>query len=138
MKEAIIIAAAAVVVIAVIVIAVVAAKKKNKKDDGAKAEEVVLIDGVRYTKDDDIEKTDGSAKISHAQGDIVLAVGETKTASKEGPLFPGRYTVLASLEGNEKFNLRVGGFVREFSHGDGVILAENDEITAVSHAVILR
>ncbi len=138
MKEAIIIAAAAVVVIAIIIIAVVAAKKKNKKEEGVKAEEVVLIDGVRYTKDDDIEKADGSAKISHAQGDIVLAVGETKTASKEGPLFPGRYTVLASSEGDVKFNLRVGGFVREFSHGDGVILAENDEITAVSHAVILR
>ena len=139
MLEPIIIAVAAVVVIAVIIIiAVAAAKKKKKKANELTAEEVVVVDGVRYTKDEKIENGDGSVKISHAKGDIVLAKGETKRVSKDGPLYPGRYTVLSSIEGETAFNLRLGGFVREFIHGEGIVLAENDEITAVSCAVILR
>ena len=138
MLEPIIIAVAVVVVLAIIIIAVIVSKKKDKKAKGNTTDEVVLVDGVRYTKDESIEKADGEVRISHAQGDIVIAQGETKKASKEGPLFPGRYTVLSASEGEPTFNLRVGEFVREYKHGDGIVLGEGDKITAVSHAVILR
>ena len=51
---------------------------------------------------------------------------------------PGQYTVLAGADGAEAFNVRVGGFVREFRHGDTIVLADGDEITAVSHTIVLR
>ncbi len=138
MMEAIIIAVAAVAVIAIIVVALVVVKKKEKKPKDKTADEVVVVDGVRYTQDESIKKNDGSARISHAQGDVIISKGETKTAKKEGELAPGRYTLLSANQNDEAFNLRIGGLVREYRHGDGIVLGENDEITAISHAVILR
>ena len=51
---------------------------------------------------------------------------------------PGTYTVLATNETNTKFNLRIAGTVREYKHGEKIVLSEGDTITAVSHIVILR
>ena len=98
---------------------------------GRKADAVKVKDGVRYTKSSDI------GGVTHNEGDIVLRVGETLTAKKGGALMPGKYTVL-SASGETRFNLRLGGVVREFSHSEGIVLGEGDEIAAVSHTVILR
>ena len=51
---------------------------------------------------------------------------------------PGKYTVLSSSDGADSFNIRAGGFVREYKHGDSIVIAEGDEVTAVSHTVVLR
>ena len=51
---------------------------------------------------------------------------------------PGTYTVLAASENTPSFKLRVGGLVRTYTHGDTLVLAEGEEICAVSCAVILR
>ena len=97
----------------------------------------VEADGVRYTKNTAIERA-GEAAITHAEGDFVLATGKTYRAKKGGELAPGAYTVLAANESAQAFKLRVGGYVRNFVHGDALVLHENEEICAVSVPVILR
>ena len=59
-------------------------------------------------------------------------------AEKDGELLPGQYTVLSGADGVDAFNVRVGGFVRELHHGDTIVLGDGEEITAVSHTVVLR
>lgn len=61
-----------------------------------------------------------------------------KTAEKNGELPPGTYTVLATSDGTAAFKLRLGGLVREYKHGDTVVLGDGESICAVSCSVILR
>ena len=120
------------------VVALIVFKVKNKKAKPSSAvSKVEVIDGVRYTESEEtLEK--GKTAISHKAGDYVLSVGKTVTAKKDSDFLPGKYAVLSSHEGTDKFMLRVGGFVREYCHGDEIVLGEGDEITATSHTVILR
>lgn len=90
-----------------------------------------VIDGVRYSKKD-------AEGITHREGDFVLLQGKTYTAVKNGSPMPGNYTVLAASEAAKTFKLRIGRYVREYSHGDTVVLAEGETICAVSCNVILR
>ena len=68
----------------------------------------------------------------------MLPRGETFTAERGKKPMPGTYTVLAASENTPSFKLRVGGLVRTYAHGDTLVLAEGEEICAVSCAVILR
>ena len=90
------------------------------------------MDGVRYAEEPSVKK------VSHREGDYVLAVDKTVKAEKDGELLPGQYTVLSGADGVDAFNVRVGGFVRELHHGDTIVLGDGEEITAVSHTVVLR
>lgn len=111
--------------------------KKRTSSGDRLAQEVVVKDGVRYSKDPAIEKN-GRENVSHAEGDFVLAAGKTYRAKKNGELLPGAYTVLAANDAAHSFKLRVGGYVRNFVHGDALVLHENEEVCAVSVSVILR
>ena len=51
---------------------------------------------------------------------------------------PGKYTMLATKDDEEKFNVRIGVYVKEYSHAQEIVLAEGEEITAVSTDIILR
>lgn len=106
--------------------------KKNKPADEVKEEKIKVVDGVRYAEEPSVKK------VSHREGDYVLTVGKTAKAEKDGELLPGQYTVLSGADGVQSFNVRVGGFVREFHHGDTIVLGDGEEITAVSHTVVLR
>lgn len=120
--------------IAIIVVSV--ALKKNKKK--AKTN-VVETKNARYTYETNTVDAEGHAKISLTKGDWVLAAGTTyKVGVGEGMIKPGKYTILTSDDTTEKFNIRVDGYVREYEHNQEIILADNTEITSVSHTVILR
>lgn len=110
---------------------------KVMKSTDVKTDKVKIVDGVRYTKDDVVERH-GDMRISHSEGDVTLLRGEEYTVEKSGFLMPGKYTVLSADGGENVFNIRVGGFVREFSHNTPIVLAEGDEVCAVSHTVVLR
>lgn len=116
------------------------ARRKNKKPSGSEATagKVKVVDGVRYSESAGIEDSAGNVSVTHNEGDVVLAAGKTYKAEKGGSLMPGKYTVLSAHGGADSFNIRTGGFVREYKHGDELVLADGDEITAVSHAVVLR
>lgn len=131
MEKYIIIGLAAVVLIMLIVIISLAVKNKNLKFGGIKIKK-----GVRYTKDERIEKGN-EINVTYNEKDIVLEVGKDYTVGK-GKMLPGTYTVLATNESNFKFNIRIAGTVREYEHGEKIVLAKGDTITSVSHTVILR
>lgn len=106
--------------------------------DNAKADNVKIVDGVRYTTDKRETTADGGVAVTHREGDVILERGVTYTVRVGGRIIPGKYTVLSNSEGTDAFNIRVGGFVREFGHASDIVLAEGEEICAVSHPVILR
>lgn len=112
-------------------------EKRRAERDAEFAEDVRVKGGVRYSEDDAIEK-DGAANITFQKGDFMLPRGETFTAERGKKPMPGTYTVLAASENTPSFKLRVGGLVRTYTHGDTLVLAEGEEICAVSCAVILR
>lgn len=112
-------------------------KKYKKRLRGDSVEDVKIIDGVRYSISDTAVKN-GEVKVSHVKGDILLRSGRTYKAKKDTTLIPGKYTVLSADENSDSFNVRIGGYVREIRHFDSIVLSEGDEISPVSHNIILR
>lgn len=131
MEKYVFIGLAAVAVILLITVVVLARQNKLLKFGGVKVRK-----GVRYSTDERIEKNN-EANITYNQKDIILEINKDYVVG-EGKMLPGTYTVLASNEENTKFNLRIGGVVREYTHGQKIVLSKGETITAVSHIVILR
>ncbi len=128
----VLLAVAVVLLVLSVVFFALSRSRKHKPADEAKEEKIKVVDGVRYAEEPSVKK------VSHREGDYVLTVGKTAKAEKDGELLPGQYTVLSGADGVQSFNVRVGGFVREFHHGDTIVLGDGEEITAVSHTVVLR
>lgn len=123
--------AVAVVVLLFIVIGLAKANTRLKFG------EIKVKKGRRYTTDE-LPEVNGQAKVTYNQKDIILEVNKEYVVGKSKKMLPGTYVVLASNETYTKFNLRIGGVVREYKHGQKIVLNEGDSITAVSHVVILR
>ena len=121
-----------------LVIAVIVLALKLRAKPRSSADDVTIKDGVRYTKYGTEVAEDGSAVVSHLEGDIILKRGVTYTVGKENKVIPGKYAVLSASEKQGAFNLRIGNIVREVHHGDDIVLGEGETICAVSHPVILR
>ena len=131
MEKYIIIALAVVTAILLIAVSILVVQNRKLKFGGIKIKK-----GVRYTTDELPEK-DNKTNVTFNEKDIILEVNKEYTVG-ENKMLPGTYTVLASNETYNKFNLRVGGVVREYKHGQKIVLSKGDTITAVSHIVILR
>ena len=133
MEKNIIIGLSIAVVVLLITVFVLAKVNRKLRFGGIKVK-----DGVRYTTDERIEKN-GKTNITYNKKDILLEINqEYVVGGKKNKLLPGTYTVLATNDTYTKFNLRVGGLVREYKHGEKIVLNNGDTITAVSHVVILR
>jgi hypothetical protein len=135
--EHIIIIAEGIVIIGLIVALVVVCGKYAPRGR-AKADNVKIIRGARYTENKNETTADGDVNVTHRVGDAVLERGVAYVARKGGAVIPGKYTVLSAAEGVDKFNIRVGGLVREYKHASDIVLAEGEEVCAVSHTVIFR
>ena len=137
----ILIVVASVLFVALAIVAVALALKskviKQMRSGEVKTGKVKIVDGVRYTKDEVVER-DGDINVSHREGDVTLLRGKEYEVIKDGEVMPGKYTILTAAEETEVFNIRIGGFVREFSHNTPIVLAEGDKVSAVSHTVVLR
>lgn len=131
MEKYIIIALAVVAAILLVAVIILAKSYRKLKFGGIKIKK-----GVRYTTDELPEKNN-KANVTYNEKDIVLEINKEYVVG-ENKMLPGTYTVLASNETYTKFNLRVGGVVREYKHGQKIVLSKGDTITAVSHIVILR
>lgn len=128
--------AAGVFLISAVVLGVLYARERAANDKN-RAGKVKIKNGVRYSADDRITGEEG-ALVTLAEGDFLLKKGKVYRADKDGELLPGTYTVLASGDAAHAFKLRAGGYVRDYRHGDTLVLAEGEEISAVSCNVILR
>ena len=122
----------------IIAVAVLSIKLRKATERKSSADDVRIVDGVRYTKYGTEEAADGSPVVSHLESDIVLKRGVTYKVGKDLKIIPGKYAVLSASEKQRAFNIRIGGLVREVRHGDDIVLGEGDTICAVSHSVILR
>ena len=132
MEKKIILGLIRAVAVLLLIVLVLAIKNKGLRFGGVKVKK-----GVRYTKDERIEK-DNEANITYNQKDIVLEVNKEYVIGENKKMLPGTYTVLATNDTYTKFNLRISNVVREYTHGEKIVLAKGDTITAVSHNVILR
>ena len=127
------------VLFVIIVIAWLVTKKKNKDEEkDNKVSKYEVIDGVRYSKDEEVLKNDGSAKVTLNNGDIILERGKEYTVGEKGDLLAGKYTILLADENISSVNMRIGGIVREYKHFTSVVLTEGDKISTVSANVVLR
>ena len=68
----------------------------------------------------------------------LLLLVKTVTVGKKQNIKPGKYTVLAAYGNEEAFNIRIGQFVKEYKHGQEIVLVEDDEICPTSTTIILR
>ena len=134
MLIAIIVMGIVIVVLGIVMaIMVVKGNKSSNKSDN-----VYTSKGVRYTKTSSEYKENGGVAITHREGDIILERGQVYKVAKGSYFMPGKYTMLSAGENAQKFNVRIGGVVREYSHATDIVLADGDEISAVSHTIILR
>lgn len=130
---AVLVGGGALIVILIIVMISAAIKRKRRLDIATG--KVKIIDGVRYSIDD---KLQANNIISHHKGDVILKKGETYKVTKNGYVMPGKYLVLSANENNKATNIRIAGLVREYQHNSVIVLAEGEEVTAVSHSAVLR
>lgn len=124
-------------VIGATVLTIVSATK-GKKNKPRVAEKTVEKDGVRYTPNENIETADGNLKVSYVREDILLQPRKMVLVGKKSAVKPGKYTVLSAYENEENFNIRIGNFVKEYHHGQEIVLADGDEICPTSSTIILR
>lgn len=110
---------------------------QREKAEQTLADEVKIVDGVRYSQEKAIADSDGM-NVTHLQNDFILVKNKVYRAEKGGKLLPGAYTALSAGGNDENFKLRVGGLVKNFVHGNKIVLGEGEEICAVSASVILR
>ena len=120
------------------IVKIVKKRKAKKASEAKQVEGVVEKGGVRYTKDAEIVDNEGESKVSYVKEDIVLQPRKTVVVEKKGLIRPGKYTVLSAYENEDTFNIRIGLYVKEYKHGQGIVLAEGDEICPTSSTIILR
>lgn len=101
-------------------------------------DEVLTKKGVRYTEDQTVVDENGDMNISFGSSDVVLKQNTTEIVGKKNYVKPGKWTVLSTADEAEKFNIRIGAYVKEYSHNQKIVLAEGEEVTAISCNVILR
>ena len=128
-----------VIITAIITIRKMVKKSKEKKESlSRQVEEVVEKDGVRYTPSDEIVDKEGNQNVTFVEKDIVLQPRKMVKVDKKGVIKPGKYTVLSAYENEDTFNIRIGLYVKEYKHGESIVLAEGEEICPTSSTIILR
>lgn len=132
--------AAFVVLLTILIVSIKASKAKKRKAELKKREvdDVVVKGGVRYSEDATIVDENGEQNISYVKHDIILQPRKMVQVSTKGELKPGKWTVLSAYGNEDTFNIRIGLYVKEYKHGQEIILAEGDEICPTSTTIILR
>ncbi len=134
------VAAALIVVLCIVLVCVKSAKNKKKRAEikSREAEGVVEKHGVRYSQDATIVDENGDQNVSFVKHDIILQPRKMVQVSSKGEVKPGKWTVLSAYGNEDTFNIRIGLYVKEYKHGQEIVLAEGDEICPTSTTIILR
>ncbi|MDR0696573.1 MAG: hypothetical protein LBF68_03390 [Christensenellaceae bacterium] len=114
-----------------------ASKKKKSKPNQAVSDSVYEKKGVRYSNNSNI--LNGNAvNVTTNEGDRILECGSECRVRVGNYVQPGHYTILSTSENISTFNVRIGGLVREYAHGQAISLADGEIISPVSNSIILR
>ena len=127
-----------IITIAITISRMVKKRKAKKESEQRQVEDVVEKNGVRYTPDSEIVNENGETNISFVKQDIILQPRKMVLVDKKGVVKPGKYTVLSAYENEDTFNIRIGLYVKEYKHGQEIVLAEGEEICPTSSTIILR
>lgn len=117
---------------------IVKKRKEKKASEVKQAEDVIEKGGVRYTPDSEIVDDNGEMNISYVKSDVILQPRKMVVVEKKGVLKPGKYTVLSAYENEDSFNIRIGLYVKEYKHGQEIVLVEGDEVCPTSSTIIFR
>ncbi len=133
------------IIIAVILIAIIVGIAGTVKKAKIRAEEksrevddVEIKHGVRYTPEATIVDEYGNENVTYIKGDILIKPKKSMKVGKKEAIKPGKWTILAANDAETSFNVRVGLYVKEYKHGQEIILSEGDEICPTSTTIILR
>jgi len=113
-------------------------RKAKKASESKQAEDVIEKGGVRYTPDSEIVDDSGNMNISYVKSNVILQPRKMVVVDKKGVLKPGKYTVLSAYENEDSFNIRIGLYVKEYKHGQEIVLVEGDEVCPTSSTIIFR
>lgn len=122
----------------VTIVNMVKARKKKAEQKTREVNAVEEKDGVRYTPDSTIVDEKGDVSVSYVKNDIILQPRKAVEVGKKSGIKPGKYTVLAAYGNETSFNIRIGLYVKEYKHGQEIVLTEGDEICPTSTTIILR
>lgn len=125
-----------VVLLAVIIMLIAKAVRKNKLE--IKIKNLEIKGKNRYTAEENAVNSDGSQNLTYKKEDIILSVGKVYEVHPKNGIMPGKYILLSTNDKENAFNLRLGTYVREYTHGAEIVLAEGDTICAVNMPIILR
>ncbi|MBQ8451883.1 MAG: hypothetical protein IJ538_03825 [Clostridia bacterium] len=120
------------------IVSVVRQNRRRAEEKTREVNDVVEKGGVRYTPDATIVDKEGNDTLSYIKGDIIIKPRKTMKVGKNADIKPGKWTVLAANDTSLTFNIRLGNYVKEYKHGQEIVLAEGDEICPTSTTIILR
>lgn len=123
------------------IVTIVSMVKSRKNKQNQKLKEVNSVEeqgGVRYTPDATIVDDNGNMTVSYIKNDIILQPRKMVEVGKKSGIKPGKYTVLSAYGNETTFNIRIGLYVKEYNHGQEVVLVDGDEICPTSTTIILR
>lgn len=131
---------ALVVILCIVLVSVKSAKAKKirQEQESREVDGVNIKHNVRYSTDATIVDKDGEQNVTYIKNDIILQPRKMVTVSTKGPIKPGKWTVLSAYGNEDTFNVRIGLYVKEYKHGQEIVLAEGDEICPTSTTIILR
>ena len=134
----IILAVVAFVLLIAVIVLSVKYHQQQKAIRARKASEVNEEKGVRYSVNETIVAENGEQEVSFLKQDIILKPRQLQLVTKEGPILPGKYTVLSSNEHQTEINIRIDLQVKTLHHGDEIVLAEGQQVGATTTTIILR
>ena len=126
------------ILVAVLVFINLKYSKTLKAMSKREVEDVETKKGIRYTIDQTVVDENGEMNVTYSKQDIILSQNQTEVVGVKNKVKPGKYVILSTKDEDETFNLRIGDYVKEYKHNQKIVLAEGQEITAVSASVILR
>ena len=97
-NEMIVIIVESVVIFVMAVVIVILGMKLSRKPKG-KADNVIIKDGVRYTREENETTADGGVKITHRENDVILEKGVNYVVEKGGKVIHLENRLDPSLRG---------------------------------------
>lgn len=130
--------AAVLIAIIVSIVKVMKRAKIREEEKSREVGDVVEKHGVRYTPEATIVDEFGNENVTYIKGDIIIKPKKSLLVGKNADIKPGKWTILSANDAETSFNVRIGLYVKEFKHGQEIILSEGDEICPTSTTIILR
>ena len=123
---------------ALIVVILLLSKLVKKKDKSTRDSEIVK--DIKYSKAGQLleEYSTEEVKETYNKNDILIPAKVEMKVGKKANILPGKYTILSTDNNRQTLNIKIGSYVRVYSHESEIILAEGDTIMPVAIGIILR